>query len=521
LDKQDLLNILLWLPFFGSIAIWFLPKLKIYKDRNNGYEYLLTRHFTLVILFFQLLLALCFFIPFKSEIVNLQYQTKITWIESWGVSYHIGLEGINLILILLTTIIFPIVAIFSYAQIKTNIRAFNSMLLLIQFAVLGALLAQDLFLFYCFWEAMLIPAMIFIVLWGGNDKLNAFYKFLLYTAFGSILMLGGIIYLAYQNYQLYNFVSFAYSDVLNLQLPITNQLWLFAGFVIAFAIKLPLFPFHSWQPITYNQSPILATIIFSAVLSKVGGYGLIKLAFGFFDQAARILTPLLIFLAVFGIIYGALIAYRQKNIKTLLAFSSISHLGFILLGLTSFTFYGYQGAIVHMFSHGLIICGLFLMISMLVIRFEKYDIDSFSGIAKKLPTFSVFFVLFSLAAIGLPTTSGFVGEFYILLGSVINAYMIMINQASVVYLVMVILAVSAVILSAVYMLKLCQNILFGELKIPETDNSNISIKLYEKASISILIILIFMVGLYPKIILDKTDAIAKNLIIASQMKKDQ
>lgn len=510
MDKQSLLNILLWLPFLGALIVWFLP-----KDENTNSNCLISKfsqHLSLGIFVFQFLLALFFFVPFNPEIKEVQFVTKLIWIKDWGINYHIGIEGVNLVLILLTTIIFPLVSSFSYIHINKHRKLFSSMLLLINFAVIGSLLAQDLFLFYVFWETMLLPAFVFIVVWGDAQKLKALYKFFLFTAFGSILMLAGIIYLAFQVYLLKNKVSFAYADILSLHLPINAQLWLFSAFAIAFAIKLPLFPFHSWQAITYRQSPILATVIFAAVLSKVGGYGLVKLAFPFFPQAANILSPMLICLAVGGILYGALIAYVQNNIKSLLAFSSLSHLGFVLLGLISFTVFGMQGSIVHMFSHGLIVSGLFLMIAILSSRYENIELENFSGLTKSMPIFAVFFVILSLASVGLPTTSGFVGEFLIFIGAIINAYYLSEVHSSMVYVIITSLAVLGVVFSAMYMLKLCQNLLFGELKNPKIIVEKLELQSIEKLALGILVICIFIVGLYPKIITDKTNNLASEFV---------
>lgn len=518
LDKQSLLNLLLWLPFCASLLLWLLPIVNKTHNQNEQGKSKTAIHITLSVFLFQFAIAVCFWTTFNVADGGLQYSTKTAWISNLGVDYFIGLEGINLLIIMLTTLIFPIVMFMAYSQVQKNIKLFCVMMLFMQWTVLGALLAQNLFLFYVFWEAMLIPAFVFIVVWGGKDRISAVYRFFIYTAFGSILMLGAIIYLGWQTQQINGFISFNYDAVFNLQIPLNAQLWLFTAFAIAFAIKLPLFPFHSWQAITYTQAPVLATVIFAAVLSKVGAYGLIKLAFPLFPQAVSVLSPLLIFLAVVGIVYGALIAFVQTQIKSLLAFSSLSHLGFVLLAISSFNIFSAQGALMHLFSHGLVVTGLFLLVAILANRFNENsninidanEINNFSGLTKITPSFAKFFVILSLASVGLPTTSGFVGEFLILLGAFTNSWALYENAPMLT--VMVVFATAGVIFSAMYMLKLCQKLLFGALHIGSLTLSNEEINSHkfdlrgiEKMLLTFITIVIFVLGLYPQFIFNKTN----------------
>ena len=331
--------------------------------------------------------------------------------------YHIGLDGFNVLLVLLTAFLGPLVVAGAFSAIQKDVKLFYAMVFLIQFTMLGTFLAQDLFLFYVFWEAMLIPMFLIIGIWGGERRIYATVKFVLYTAFGSILMLAAIIYLVYSLQQSTGVTSFSFADLYRHRLPLEVQGWLLAAFALSFAIKVPIVPLHTWLPDAHVEAPTAGSVILAGVLLKMGTYGFIKLGFPLFPQAARAAVNWVMLAAVVSIVYGACLALVQTDIKKIIAYSSISHLGYVMLGLASLDLIGIQGAIIQMVSHGLTAAGLFLMVGMIYERCHTRELAAYGGLAKILPVYSVFFMILTLAAIGLPTTSGFTGEFLVLLGA--------------------------------------------------------------------------------------------------------
>ena len=301
-------------------------------------------------------------------------------------------------------------------------KLFYAMVFLIQFAMLGAFVAQDLFLFYLFWEAMMIPMFFIIGIWGGERRIYATFKFVLYTAFGSILMLAAIIYLVYSLDATSGVTSFAFADLYRAQLPLSVQTVLLAAFGLSFAIKVPIVPLHTWLPDAHVEAPTAGSVILAGVLLKMGTYGFMKLGFPLFPDATRLFAPLIGTLAVVSIIYGACLALVQTDIKKIIAYSSISHLGFVMLGLISLDLIGIQGAVIQMVSHGIVAGGLFLVVGMIYERCHTRELAAYGGLAKLMPVYSVFVAILTLAAIGLPTTSGFTGEFMVLLGAFSGAW---------------------------------------------------------------------------------------------------
>ena len=489
------LNLLLFLPVVGGILLLMLP------ERRAD----LVRGLAMVVLLAQLALAAWLYLRFQAGVPGLQFETRLPWIPAWGVHYHIALDGLNLLLVLLTAFLGPLVVAGAFTSITKDVKLFHGMVMFIQFTMLGTFLAQDLFLFYVFWEAMLIPMFLMIGIWGGERRIYATLKFFLYTAFGSILMLAAIIYLAHTVLSADGTPSFAFADLHELGLGVQVQTLLLAAFALSFAIKVPMVPLHTWLPDAHVEAPTAGSVILAGVLLKMGTYGFLKLGFPLFPDAALLATPLIMTLAVISIIYGAGLALVQDDIKKIIAYSSVSHLGYVMLGLVSYNLLGVQGAIIQMVSHGLVAGGLFLMVGMIYERCHSRDLADYGGLAKLLPAYSVFFMILTLAAIGLPTTSGFTGEFLVLLGA-FDAAWPQFEQGVSYPLVLASLAVLGIVLGALYMLRLARRLLFGEARAPVAGLRDLSLR--EMGILGVLVVAVFYIGLFPNDFLQKTEQAA-------------
>lgn len=490
-----LLNTLLFLPVAGLVLLTVLP---------SGRE-ALARPIAFLTLLVQFAVAAALYAHFDGATSGLQAETRLPWIPQWGVSYHIGLDGYNLLLVLLTAFLGPIVVAGAFTAIRKDVKLFYAMVLLIQFAMMGAFLAQDLFLFYIFWETMLIPMFLMIGIWGGERRIYATLKFVLYTAFGSILMLAAVIYLILETRAASGTVSFAFSDLFATPLPLRTQLLLFGAFGLSFAIKVPMVPLHTWLPDAHVEAPTAGSVILAGVLLKMGTYGFMKLGIPLFPDAARALSPLLMTLAVVSIVYGACLALVQTDIKKIIACSSISHLGYVMLGLVCLDPAAIQGAIVQMVSHGLVAAGLFLVIGMIYERCHTRDLAEYGGLARLMPVYAAFVMILTLASAGLPSTSGFTGEFLVLLGS-FKASWSHFQQGAVLPLVVSVIAVSGVVLGALYMLRMAQQFLFGAAKAPHQPLAQLDLR--EKLILAALTVAIFALGLFPSGPMAKTEKAA-------------
>jgi NADH-quinone oxidoreductase subunit M len=507
MSESTVLNLVLWLPALGlvALALW-----RAATDRQ-------VRAFTFGLMLLQLALTAWLYGRFDPNAPGLQFETSRAWIADWGVRYHVGLDGLNVLLVALTAFLGPIVVAGAFSAVQKNVKLFYAMVLFIQFAMLGTFLAQDLFLFYVFWEAMLIPMFLIIGIWGGERRIYATVKFVLYTAFGSILMLAAVIYLVWSHSQATGTLSFAFTDLESHPLTLTAQSWMFAAFALSFAIKVPMVPLHTWLPDAHVEAPTAGSVILAGVLLKMGTYGFMKLGFPMFPDATHAFTPALMTLSVVSIVYGACLALVQTDIKKVIAYSSISHLGYVMLGLVSLDLVGIQGAIVQMVSHGLVAGGLFTMVGMIYERCHSRAIADYGGLAKLLPVYSVFFAILTLASIGLPTTSGFTGEFMVLLGAFNAAW----PQHVAGYdlpLVLAVLAVTGVVLGALYMLWLAERMLFGEAQAPHQPLHDLVAR--EKAILLALVVAIFALGLFPDGPLEKTELAARDYqqrVLASRL----
>lgn len=428
---------------------------------------------------------------------DMQFVQRLDWIPFWGVQYHVGVDGISLFLVLLSTI-FPLLALF-YAWYRQDSGRFFALVLVFEAGLIGTSVAIDLFLFYMFWELMLIPMFFLIGLWGGPQRHKAVMKFFIYTMAGSLVLLLSIIFLVNQFHAQHLEWTFNLQRLLT-HAPFASPMadLLLVGFCMAFLIKLPLFPLHTWLPDTYVEAPTEITFLLSGVMAKMGVYGLIRIAFPLFPEALARWAPIFSGLALLGIIYGAVVALGQTNIKRLIAYSSISHLGLIALGVFSWNSLSVEGVVYHMMNHAVATGALFLMVGILEQRYGSTEIKDLGGLAKHTPIFASAFILLTFASIGVPGLNGFVGEFMILLG--VAGYNILFT----------LLAATTLILSAAYMLWLTQRFLFGEAQSPGQDLQ--PLKKLQVASIVPLCILCILMGLYTAPFTRYIEPAVKNLV---------
>ncbi len=494
--EASVLNIVLYLPVLAILLLIMVP------PRREG----LMRGLSLSLMVVQFVLAAFLYVRFDAAAAGLQFETRLPWIPAWGVYYQIGLDGFNVLLVMLTAFLGPLVVAGSFTAIQKDVKLFYAMVFLIQFAMLGTFVAQDLFVFYLFWETMMIPMFLLIGIWGGERRIYATLKFVLYTAFGSILMLAAVIYLVYALQASTGITSFAFADLYRARLPLSVQTVLLAAFALAFAIKVPMVPLHTWLPDAHVEAPTAGSVILAGVLLKMGTYGFMKLGFPLFPDATRLFAPAIMTLAVVSIIYGACLALVQDDIKKIIAYSSISHLGYVMLGLISLDLLGIQGAVIQMVSHGLTAAGLFLIVGMIYERCHTRELAAYGGLAKLLPVYSVFFMILTLASIGLPTTSGFTGEFLVLLGAVSASWQQ--YQQGITYpLVVNASAVLGVVLGALYMLRFAQRFVFGAARAPHQPIADLDAR--EKIILSAIVAAVFAIGLFPDEPLHKTEMAAR------------
>jgi NADH-quinone oxidoreductase subunit M len=418
------------------------------------------RQFALGVSLVVFLLSLVLWAKFDPSLASYQFVERHAWLPDFGISYHVGVDGISLLLVVLTTFLTPIALLCSWQSVEQRVREFSFFMLVLEAAMIGVFISLDLFLFYLFWDAMLVPMYFLIGIWGYDRRVYAAAKFILYTMAGSVLMLIAIIWIAYYHQAVTGVPSFDLPDLLALSIPPALQLWLFLAFAVAFAIKVPLFPFHTWLPDAHVQAPTAGSVILAGVLLKMGTYGLLRFAFPLFPTAAIQCAPWIALLAVIGIVYGALVAMVQPDMKKLVAYSSVSHLGFVVLGICSLTVTGVQGSVYQMLAHGVSTGGLFLVVGMLSDRRHTREIAEFGGLKAVMPKLVAAFLLVTLASVALPGMNGFVGEFLILLGTFGSHTF----AGARIYTAV---AATGVILSAVYMLWMFQRVNYGPVTNPK------------------------------------------------------
>ena len=483
-----ILTIITFLPVLGCLALLFVQ-----NDKDDIVKYISLA--TAIIVFLFSLPLYFYFEP----VAGMQFLENHAWIPAFGINYKVGIDGISLFLVLLTTFISPLVILSSWRAVTKSVKGYMISMLLLETGILGVFVSMDLFLFYVFWEVMLIPMYFIIGIWGGERRIYAAVKFFIYTIVGSLLMLVAILVLYFYHGGLTGNYTFDLQALQQIQIPLGYQTWLFLAFGLSFAIKVPIFPFHTWLPDAHVEAPTGGSVILAGVLLKLGTYGFLRFCLPLFPYAVEKFTPLIFTLGVVGIIYGALVAMVQPDLKKLVAYSSVSHLGFVMIGIFAMNNQGLQGGILQMINHGLSTGGLFLIVGMIYERRHTRLIANFGGLAKQMPILATFFMIITLSSIGLPGLNGFIGEYLILLGTFLS------NEK------FAILAASGVILAAVYMLKMFQRVMFGKLDKEE----NKTLKDLSSREITVLVplvIFIVIIGVFPNFFLTKMEPSVNQLI---------
>jgi NADH-quinone oxidoreductase subunit M len=497
---SHLLTFLIFFPLWGVLVLLFVP-----RERHNT-----LRSIALAVATIDFLASLILYSNFRLGEEGFQFVERATWIPSLGITYHLGVDGISLFLIILTTLLTAICVLACWSDIRSRVKEFMICLLLLETGMVGVFCSLDLFLFYVFWEVMLIPMYLLIGIWGtptmrrvfGREipaRLYSAIKFVLFTMVGSLLMLVGILVLYFYYHSVTGTYTFDLLKYYELNIPVHLQGWLFLAFFLAFAIKVPMFPFHTWLPDAHTEAPTVGSVLLAAVLLKMGTYGFLRFSIPLFPNAALDAVWWISILAIIGIIYGAWVAMVQTDVKRLVAFSSVSHLGFVMLGMFALTVQGVQGSILQMINHGLSTGALFLVVGIIYERRHTRLIAEYGGIARVMPLYASFFMIFTLASIGLPGLNGFVGEFLILLGT------FLVNKPR------AIIAATGVIFAAVYMLWMYQRVFFGEVTNPKNFGLR-DLNLREVVVLAPLVILIGWIGIYPKPFLERMEPSVNHLL---------
>jgi NADH-quinone oxidoreductase subunit M len=483
-----LLSLITFTPIIAAIFVALLPPEPPRIARRAAFIFSLIPFALSLVMVWQ----------FDPTIGAFQLTEKVAWIPSLGVYYSLGVDGFSLWLIVLTTFLTPVVILSAWGDIQRLVKEFMALMLFMEGSMVGALVAIDLFLFFVFWELMLIPMFFVIGVWGGPRRRYATTKFVLYTMFGSALMMVGVFYLVFQHAQ-GGALTFDIVSLYDVRLSEAEQLWLFAAFALAFMIKVPMVPFHTWLPDAHTEAPTGGSVDLAGVLLKMGCYGFLRFALPMFPHAAERAFPLIMVLAVIGIIYGALVAFLQPDMKRLVAYSSVSHLGFVMLGLYAFNNPGMTGGVLQMVNHGLSTGALFILVGYVYDRRHTRLISEYGGLWGLMPVYSALFLIVMLSSIGLPGTNGFVGEFLILVGA-FRAH----PWAGG-------LGTLGVVLGAVYLLTMYKHVFFG----PVTHAENRALKdlsMREVLAVAPIIVVIFWIGLYPKPFTDRIEPTARLLL---------
>ncbi len=482
------LHALIWLPILGiGLVLW------AEEDR--------AKHLAFWWSFGVFVLSLGLWWAFDPTSGSLQMESSVPWIPSWGVSYSLGVDGISLFMVLLTTFTSTLAILGSFNYVKKRQRGFYALMLLLEAGVVGVFTATDLFLFYIFFELTLVPMYFIIGVWGGERRIYAAIKFFLFTAFGSLLMLVGILYVFFKAKTLLGVPTFAYADLLRVPLSGPEQLWLFAAFALAFAVKVPMFPLHTWLPDAHVEAPTPGSVVLAAVLLKMGTYGFFRFVLPMFPVAAQhpTVVAVMMILAVTGIVYTAWVAAVQPDAKKLVAYTSVAHMGFVMLGVFALTVNGLQGGLVVMISHGISTGALFLLVGMMYERRHTRDIAAFGGISRVTPWFATAFMITALASIGVPGTSGFIGEFLSLLGAFQT------------HRVLAVVAASGVVFAAFYMLPMVQKVFFNALEKPENREMK-DLSGREIAILAPMCALMIFIGWHPSPFLSRMELSVQNVL---------
>jgi NADH-quinone oxidoreductase subunit M len=491
-----LLTAVTFLPAAGALLLGFVPR------RHDG----LLRAGALAVALATFLLSLPIFLGFDGDAADFQFEESAAWMPGLGVGYHLGVDGISLLLVLLTTFLTPLALASAWQAIEDRTKEFVLTMLVLESGMIGVFVSLDLFLFYVFWEAMLVPMYFVIGVWGGSQRVYAAVKFVLYTMAGSLLMLVAILALYFQHGAATGIYTFDLPTLARWVMPAGRaQTLMFLAFALAFAIKVPLFPFHTWLPDAHVEAPTAGSVILAGVLLKMGTYGFLRFCLPLFPDASLAFGPLIIALAVIGIIYGAWVSTVQPDLKKLVAYSSVSHLAFVMLGVFTLTTQGLVGGLIQMINHGLSTGALFLMVGMIYERRHTRLIADFGGLWQTVPAFSAVFLVVVLSSLGLPGLNGFVGEFLILVG----AFQVNRTVAA--------LATTGIVFAAVYLLWMYQRVIFGS--VTHDENRRLpDLTPREWAILAPVLVLIVWIGVYPAAFTRPTEAAVEALIAQVQAK---
>jgi NADH-quinone oxidoreductase subunit M len=481
--NYQVLSWVIFLPIIGGFLLFAIPR------KHEMYA----REASLALSLIAFVLSLPLYLNFDKTTAKMQFTETHEWIPSWSVKYAVGVDGISVLFVLLSTLLTILCVTVSWTAITDKVKEFYGSLLLIEGSMIGVFCSLDFFLFYIFWEAMLIPMYILIGVWGGPNRVYAAIKFFLFTLVGSLLMLIGIIVLYY-----YTNNSFDILQMMNTNYPYAIQLLLFWAFFAAFAVKVPMFPVHTWLPDAHTEAPTAGSVILAGILIKMGAYGFLRFSIPLFPEASKAMAPLMIVLSVIAIIYGAVICLAQTDLKRLIAYSSVSHMGFVTLGIFALNMQGIQGGILQMINHGIVTGALFLSVGIVYERTHTREIAHYGGAATAMPVYAAFFMVFTLASIGLPGTNGFIGEFLILLGGFMA------------WKLMGILACTGIIIGAGYMLWLYQRVFF--LQVNPDAHYHEDVNEREFLTLLPLVVLVLWIGVYPNTFLSFMEVSVQGLI---------
>jgi NADH-quinone oxidoreductase subunit M len=484
---EHLLSWMIAIPFFGIVALAFV----------HNQEWI--RRVALASTLINLGLALFLWSGFDFTNQGMQFVERMQWMPTFNIQYAVGVDGISILLVLLTALLCPLCVLCSWTAITTRVRAFMMLILLVEGAMIVVFTALDLFLFFMLWEITMIPMYFMIILWGGPDRIAAGIKFVLYSLTGSLLLLLAILGLYLEGGRTFDILALTdhtySSDV---------QFWIFLAFFLAFAIKMPMLPFHTWLPDAHSEAPTAGSVLLAGVLLKMGGYGFLRFCLPMLPEASVTFAPFILWLSVAAILYGGYMALAQSDLKKLVAYSSISHMGFVTLGIFVFNRQGIQGAILQMFNHGITTGALFMAIGQLYDRTHSRSISDYGGLHKTMPRFVALFCLFSVASFGLPGTCNFIGEFLVLIGASDKSF------------VMVLLSMGGIVLAAAYMLWMLQRVTLGE---PATKAASLLPDLTRRELVTVipLAVLVLVIGLYPGPLMEMMDTSVTSLVQQMEM----